>query len=84
MNEAWMKKEAPPDLTLTAEQVLALPIGSRVCINGQNKSGEYQQTLCIVAGHPDRKFLTYRAEGLVKRCRIEDYPGKYYTKVVEK
>ena len=82
MNPAWMKQEPPPDLTLTAEQVLDLPLGSRVCINGTDSHGNPKQTLCIVAGHPKRKFLTYRAGGLIKRCRIEDYPGKYYTKVV--
>ena len=73
----------PPDLTLTAEQVLGLPIGSHVAICGKNSHGEDQETVCIVAGHPDRKFLTYRtAGGMIKRCAISDYPGKYYRKVI--
>ena len=62
---------------LSADEVLDLPIGSRLFINGD----KHQQTLCIVAGHPTRKFLTYRTKnGMVKFCVIKDYDGKYYTK----
>ena len=64
---------------LSADEVLNLPIGSKVIINGDD--AKHQQTLCIVAGHPTRKFLTYRTKnGMVKFCAIKDYEGKYYTK----
>ena len=77
------KEPEAPDLILTAEQVLDLPIGSRVAICGKNSHGEDQETVCIVAGHPTRKFLTYRTEGgMIRRCAISDYPGKHYRKVV--
>lgn len=82
MNQSWMKQEPPPDLALTADQVLNLPLGSRVCLNWTDEQGVPRIIFCIVAGHPNRKFLTYRSGGLIKHFQIKDYPNKYYTKVV--
>ena len=81
-NKAFTFREYTPDLTLTAEQVLALPIGSRVAICGKDSNGEYRETVCIVSGHYSRKFLTYREHGTLKKCAIRDYPEKYYKKVI--
>lgn len=73
----------PTDQEITADEVRALPLGSKVRIHGEDRRGVHQWTDCIVAGHKTRKFLTYRSpEGLIKRCSIQDYPKKYYTKVV--
>jgi len=77
----WMRPAVEQERKLTAEEVLALPLGSKVSINGVNSKGELQRTECTVAGHYSRKFLTYRnAEGMIKLCAIKDYEGKYYTK----
>ena len=70
----WTFQKQQEERRLTADDVLALPLGSRVYIKDENN-----ETLCTVAGHPDRKFLTYRKDGLIKKCAIKDYTGKYYT-----
>ena len=81
MKEHWMLPVAKKEERLTAEEVLALPVGSKISINGENSKGEKQETDCTVAGHFSKKFLTYRdATGKIKRCAIKDYEGKYYTK----
>lgn len=82
MKSDWMRPVQQEERRLSADDVLELPIGSRVLISGENSRGEEQQTECVVAGHPNRKFLTYRdGSGNIKRCSIKDYPGKYYRKV---
>lgn len=65
---------------ITAEQVAALPIGSRVDIHGEDQSGEHRVIECTVAGlSPDyKKFLTYRVKGELRKCAIKDYPGKTF------
>lgn len=83
MNKPLHHRLEPKEVVISAEEVLELPLGSKVRIHGEDRRGVHQWTDCIVAGHKTRKFLTYRSpEGLIKRCSIQDYPKKYYTKVV--
>lgn len=65
---------------ITAEQVAALPIGSRVDIHGEDQSGEHRVIECTVAGlfRDNKKFLTYRVKGKLRKCAIKDYPGKTF------
>ena len=73
----------PTDQEISADEVRELPLGSKVRIHGNDRHGMHQWTDCTVAGHHNRKFLTYRdLDGMVKHCQIKDYPNKYYTKVV--
>ena len=72
--ESWVIPQPKEIRKLTADEVLSLPLGCRVYINGDGV-----RELCTVAGHAERKFLTYRKNGLIKRFAINDYPGKYYT-----
>jgi len=67
---------------ISVEEVRALEIGSRVNLHGNDRHGVHQWLECTVAGTPQRKFLTYRSDGLLRKCSIKDYPNKYYTKVV--
>lgn len=73
---------APREYEISVEDVKALPIGSRVNLHGNDKHGVHQWLKCTVAGMPQKKFLTYRDQGFLKKCSIREYPGKYYTKVV--
>lgn len=73
---------APREYEITAEDVKALQIGSRVNLHGNDKYGIHQWIECTVAGTPQHKFLTYRDQGMLRKCPIRDYPNKYYTKVV--
>lgn len=68
---------------ISAEAVRALEIGSRVNLHGNDRHGVHQWLECTVAGLPGHKFLTYRSDGLLKKCQIKEYPNKYYTKVVK-
>lgn len=65
---------------ISAEEVAALPIGSRVNIQGTDENGEQRVIECTVAGTwPEmRKFLTYRVKGELRKCAIKEYPGKTF------
>ena len=69
---------------MTAEEVQAMPVGSRVLLCGEDQNGQRQAALCTVAGHPSRKFLTYRVNGEIRSCKIKDYPGKDYKRSLKK
>ena len=73
----------PTEREVSTADVLALEVGSRVNIHGEDKDGVHRVVECTVAGVPPKKrFLTYRdGDGHIKKCAIKDYPGKYYTKV---
>lgn len=73
---------APAEKEISVEEVRALQIGSRVNLHGNDRSGVHQWLECTVAGTPQRKFLTYRDQGMIRKCSIKEYPNKYYTKVV--
>lgn len=75
--------EGHADRELSVDEVMALEIGNRVNICGEDKEGHPRALTCTVAGLPQNKFLTYRDEhGSIKKCPIKDYPGKHYTKVI--
>ena len=65
---------------ISAEEVAALPIGSRVDIHGEDENGEHRVIECTVAGlfRDNKKFLTYRVKGELRKCAIKDYPGKTF------
>ena len=72
----------PKEYEISAEGVAALPVGSRVNIHGCDTNGASRILECTVAGRPQMKFLTYRILGEIKFCKIKEYPGKTYMKVV--
>ena len=63
---------------MTAEEVTALPVGSRVLLCGEDQNGQQQEAVCTIAGLPPQTFLTYRLNGEIRSCKIKDYPGKEY------
>lgn len=65
---------------ISAEEVAALPIGSRVDIHGEDENGEHRVIECTVAGlfRDNKKFLTYRVKGELRKCAIKEYPGKTF------
>lgn len=69
---------------MTAEDVNAMAVGSRVLLCGEDQNGQRQAALCTVAGRPPQKFLTYRIKGEIHSCRIKDYPGKDYKSSLKK
>lgn len=68
---------------MTAEEVKALQVGTRVDMIGKDPEGNERCIQCTVAfrGSPANKFLTYRDKGVIKHCAIKDYPGKQYMRV---
>ena len=65
---------------ISAEEVATLPIGSRVDIHGEDENGEHRVIECTVAGlfRDNKKFLTYRVKGELRKCAIKEYPGKTF------
>ncbi len=63
---------------MTAEEVAALPVGSKVLLCGKDQNGQQQEAVCTIAGLPPQTFLTYRINGEIRPCKIKDYPGKEY------
>ncbi len=65
---------------LTAEQVRALPVGTRVVLHGQDRFGTPTQLQCTVIQSGKRKVLSYLDESFLTATRaIKDYPNKCYT-----
>lgn len=65
---------------LTAAQVRALPVGTRVDLHGYDRYGIPQWLECTVAQSGKKKVLTYReVDGTRAVKAIKDYPNKYYT-----
>ena len=63
-------------MRMTAEEVKSLQVGETVRVI---KEG-CEPVFCTVAfrGTPDRKFLTYRVKGEIRRFAIREYPGMRY------
>lgn len=70
------------DREMSVEEVERLSIGSRVDIHGEDQNGEHRVIECTVAGvfRSNKKFLTYRVKGELRKCAIKEYPDKYYTR----
>ena len=66
---------------MTAAEVAAMEIGRNVLLCGEDENGQQREIVCTVSGHPGRTFLTYRVKGELHRCKIKDYPGKYFRKL---
>ena len=67
---------------MTAEEVKALQIGTRVDMVGVDPEGNERCIQCTVAfrGSTANKFLTYREKGQIKKFAIRDYHGMTYVK----
>ena len=65
---------------MTAEEVRALHVGKIVYMVGEDPEGHERRVKCTVAfqGSVLNKLLTYRDNGLIRKCAIKDYPGKRY------
>ena len=72
----------PEEREISAEEAAALPVGSRVNMHGDDSGGVHRVIACTVAGRPGHAFLTYRMLGEIKSCKIRDYPGKTFKKVI--
>jgi hypothetical protein len=66
---------------ITAAEVSRLAVGEAVQIVGKDAHGDLQTLDCTVAAKAGRKFLTYRVDGELKRCKIIDRPEKEYRRV---
>ena len=54
MNRPLHHRLEPKEVEISAEEVLELPLGSKVRIHGEDRRGVHQWTDCIVAGHETR------------------------------
>lgn len=61
---------------MTAEEVKALQVGQTVTVRPKGR----EPVLCTVAfrERPDNKFLTYRANGQIRKFSIRDYSDAEY------
>ena len=61
---------------MTADKVKSLQIGETVTVRPKGR----EPVICTVAfrGRPDNKFLTYRANGQIRKFSIRDYSDAEY------
>ena len=66
---------------LTAAEVRALPVGTKVILHGRDRRGYSTELPCIVSKSYRSKVLSYLDfDGTTVTKPIRSYPNKYYTK----